>query len=264
MIVPGPIEAVLLDMDGVLFHGGRALPGAATFLADLAKVPHVFVTNNPTRSPATLVAHFRQLGLPAPQEQRIVTTAEATAAWLANESPGYRFFAVGSDNLHRVLATTGTADEINADFVVVGEGPGLDFDRLTAGINLVLRRGARLVCTNPDNNVDADVDGEHLVLAGGGALVAPFAVATGCEPIFIGKPHPLLFRMALDRIGVDPGRAVMIGDRPDTDIAGAAAIGLHTALVRSGRFAPGAELPAGIMPNWDVEDLDALRRAWMS
>ena len=144
----------------------------------------------------------------------------------------------------QALREVGKEDANNAEFVVVGEGPGLDYASLTRGLNLIVNQGARLVATNPDSNVDATVEGEHRLVPGGGALVAPFAVASGVEPVIIGKPNPLLFEMALELLGCPPEHCLMIGDRPDTDIAGAARLGMRTALVRTGRFAPGTSSPS--------------------
>jgi len=253
---------LLVDMDGVLFHGDRALPGAADFLPWLFERPHRFVTNNPIRSPADVVAHFCALGLPAPGAETVITTAQATAAYLAGQQAHFRYFAIGAGDLHDALAAVGQEDGERADFVVVGEGPGLDYDSLTTAINLVLKRGARLVSTNPDANVDATVGGEHRVLPGGGALAAAVAVATGVQPEVVGKPHPLLFRMALTSLGLSADQCIMVGDRPDTDIAGAQAIGMRTALVRSGRFSVADVLPDRLRPDWDVAGLPALIDAW--
>ncbi len=262
MTTEQPPKALLLDMDGVLYHGDHALPGAADFLDAIASIPHLFITNNPILPPAAVVARLQRLGLPAYDPADVLTSAQATARWLAREQPGFRYFAVGADGLHQALAEVGTADAARADFVVTGEGPGLDFASLTTGINLLIKGGARLVATNPDTTVDAMRDGEHLVLPGGGALVAPFAVASGQQPVVIGKPNPLLYEMALDRLGLVAGECLMIGDRPDTDIAGAARLGMHTALVRTGRFAPGAPWPDGLpVAEIDVADLAALRTA---
>lgn len=256
-----PFDAILLDMDGVLFHGDRALPQADDFLRAIRGIPHCFVTNNPIRSPQAIVAHFARLGLPAPRPEDVITSGQATARWLDRRRPGFRYFAVGAGALHDELAAYGTADAERADVVVVGEGPGLDFSSLTTGINLILG-GAELVCTNPDQNVDATVDGAHRVLPGGGALVAPFAVATGVEPVFVGKPWPMLFEMALAQLDVTAARCVMVGDRPDTDIAGAQSLGMLTALVRTGRFDVHAALPPGIGPHWDCAGLGDLMAAW--
>ena len=252
-------------MDGVLYHGETVLRGAVEFVARIADRPHVFVTNNPVLPPTQVADRLERLGFRRPAERLIVTSAEATAAWLAREKPGFRYFAVGAEGLGDALRTCGTEDPEAADFVVTGEGPGLDFDSLTTGINLILRKGARLVATNPDNTVDATVDGKHVVLPGGGALVAPFAAATGAEPVFIGKPAPLLYEMAVTRLGVRAADCIMIGDRPDTDIAGAVRAGMRTALVRTGRFAPDAPYPANVpRPTWDVMSLEELSHIWAS
>jgi HAD superfamily hydrolase (TIGR01450 family) len=148
---------------------------------------------------------------------------------------------------------------LRADVVVVGEGPGLDFEQLTVGINLILSRGARLVATNPDTAVDGVRDGRHVVLPGGGALVAPFAAATGVTPTFVGKPEPLLYEMSLEILGCTAGECMMIGDRPDTDIAGAERLGMWSALVRTGRFTPGRPWIEGMPPpDYDLNSLDDL------
>jgi 4-nitrophenyl phosphatase/NagD protein len=258
-----PITALLLDMDGVLFHGATPLPWAAEFLARIAGIPHLFVTNNPIRPPAQVVERLDAMGLGRPPVRAVLTSAEATAGWLERQRPGFRYYAIGAEGLHLALAERGTADAEQADFVVVGEGPGLDFDSLTTGINLVLNRGARLVVTNPDTSVDDVRHGEHRVLPGGGALVAPFAAACGVAPVVIGKPEPALFELALARLGLPAAQCVMVGDRPDTDILGAKRVGMRAALVRSGRFAPGAPWPPDLpQPDWDVDGLDALLRAW--
>jgi HAD superfamily hydrolase (TIGR01450 family) len=252
-------DAILLDMDGVLYHGDRPLPEAAKFLERIRSIPQLFITNNPILPPQAVADKLSRMGLPRPQPQQIITSAQATARWLSREKPGFRHFAVGAEGLHLALREAGVEDPEKADFVVVGEGPGLDYASLTLGINLIVKQGARLVATNPDVNVDATVDGEHRLVPGGGALVAPFAVASGVEPVVIGKPNPLLFEMALDQLGCVAERCLMIGDRPDTDIAGAARLGLQTALVRTGRFAPGEPWPEDLpRPDWDVESLPQL------
>ncbi len=251
--------AFMLDMDGVLYHGNRVLPGAIEFMQALAGVPYVFVTNNPIRTPEQVADKLASLGFARPAPRQIITSGVATARWLNEQKEGFRFYAVGAPALEQVLSRYGVADAENADFVVVGEGEGLTFESLTRGINLVLQKGAQLVSTNPD----ANVDDERGVLPGGGALVAPFAVATGREPVTIGKPNPLLFEMALDVLGVPAEACVMVGDRPDTDIAGAKALGIGTLLVRTGRLAEGEPIPdESQRPHWDVANLEQARRLW--
>ena len=253
-------SAILLDMDGVLYHGDRPLPGAAEFLCAMQQIPHVFITNNPILPPQAVADKLAYLGLPRPHARQIITSAQATAHWLAKQKMGFRYYAVGADGLDQALRQVGKADRENADYVVVGEGPGIDFDTLTTGINLIVRQGAGLVGTNPDSNVDGNRNGEHCILPGGGALVAPFALASGVEPVIIGKPNPILYEMALEQLGCKADNCLMIGDRPDTDIAGAVALGMQTALVRTGRFRPGESWPEGLpRPGWDVDNLSELR-----
>ncbi len=256
------ISAILLDMDGVLYHGETAIPGAVRFMAAIKHFPHAFITNNPILPSQAIADRLARLGFQRPDDAQIITSAEATALWLSQQKPNFRYYAVGASGLHMALRQKGVEDHHNADFVVIGEGAGIDYDAITTGINLILNQGARLICTNPDHSVDASSDGKRCLLPGGGALVAPFAIAAETEPVFIGKPHALLYQMTLDRLGVNPDQCLMIGDRPDTDIAGAAALGMKTALVRTGRFLPGRSLPENLpLPDWDVESLELLYEA---
>lgn len=259
----GQIQALLLDMDGVLYHGDSRLAGAKALLQRIKATPHLFLTNNPRRTPEAVADRLAAMGLPRPDPRQILTSALATAERLAAIKPGFSWYAIGEGGLEAaLLAAGGRRDPHNADFVIVGEGPGIDFDSLTTAINLVLKRGAKLVVTNPDASVDDQQDGEHRVLPGGGALVAPIAIACEVEPLVIGKPQPALFEMACARLGVEPADCLMIGDRPDTDIAGAIAAGMRAALVRTGRFGPDAAWPEGLpRPDWDEPNLPRLMRA---
>jgi HAD superfamily hydrolase (TIGR01450 family) len=258
-----PLRALLLDMDGVLYHGSHRLPGAERLLQRISNMPHLYLTNNPRRAPAAVAERLHEMGLPRPDPSQILTSALATAAHLAGIKPGFSWYAIGEGGLDDALiAAGGRFDPARADFVVVGEGPGIDFEKIAIAINLILKRGAQLVVTNPDVSVDDQHDGEHRVLPGGGALVAPIALACAVEPWVIGKPKPALFEMACDRLGCAPADCLMIGDRPDTDIAGAIAIGMRSALVRTGRFKPGAAWPESIpRPDWDEPDLPSLLAA---
>ena len=253
------IEAILLDMDGVLYHGEKAIPEAVGFMSAIGHLPHAFITNNPILPSEAIADRLERLGFKRPDHKQIITSAEATALWLSQQKNNFRYFAVGAEGLHIALRQYGVEDTQSADFVVIGEGAGIDYNAITVGVNLILKQGARLICTNPDNSVDGQANGEHCVFPGGGALVAPFAIAAETTPVYIGKPQPLLYQIAMERLGVLPEHCLMIGDRPDTDIAGATALGMKTALVRTGRFTPGAPLPDNLAaPDWDVEKLDML------
>ncbi|MGB1111033.1 MAG: HAD-IIA family hydrolase [Gammaproteobacteria bacterium] len=251
-------DAVLIDMDGVLYHGDQVILPALRFVEALGNRPRAFVTNNPILTPQSYVDKLARLGFEPPDARFVITSGLATARHLSMLKPRFRYFAVGAPALHQMLSMHGKPVRENADFVVVGEGKGLDFDSLTQGINLILE-GARLINTNPDTTVDAVRDGKRIVVPGGGALVAPFVAATGAEPLVIGKPERGLYDMAMDILGVTPQRCLMIGDRPDTDILGASRLGMRTALVRTGRFGPGEPWPQEQKrPDWDVNGLDEL------
>jgi NagD protein len=119
-----------------------------------------------------------------------------------------------------------------------------------------------LIGTNPDLTVDHVQNGQHMILPGGGALIAPFSAATQTEPVIIGKPEPLLFQMALNDLQLAPEDCLMIGDRPDTDIHGAALLGIRTALVRTGRFSSKHCYPNNLKkPDWDGNNLTELAEA---
>ncbi len=255
-----PFSAILLDMDGVLFHGMNPIEGAIDFMLSIEYIPHVFVTNNPIRLPKSMADKMAEIGFKRPAEELIITSGEATAAWLAQQKPNFSFFAIGAGGLHQSLQKYGYEDKEKADYVIVGEGEGLDYASLTTGINLIIKQGAQLISTNPDTSVDAFYRGKRAILPGAGALVAPFITATGKQPVTIGKPKPLLYEIALQELQAQASDCLMIGDRPDTDIAGAQQLGIQTALVRTGRFAPGEKLPDNMpAPDWDVDNLMQLK-----
>jgi HAD superfamily hydrolase (TIGR01450 family) len=254
------IKAILLDMDGVLYHGTTPVSGAVDFMQQIQQVPHAFITNNPILLPVDIASKMETIGFPRPAENNIITSGEATASWLAEQKPGFSFFAIGAAGLHQSLSKHGYEDIENADFVIVGEGHGLEYESITTAINLILKKQARLVCTNPDITVDAtDSNGKHVILPGGGTLVSPIETATGTAAITIGKPSSLLYEIAMKRLQVSAVDCLMIGDRPDTDILGAQYLDMKTALIRTGRFGPNDSYPENQrLPDWDCYSLKQL------
>jgi NagD protein len=248
--------AFLIDLDGVIWHGDRAIPEALPFLRAIRRHPLLFLTNNSSQTPAAIHARLLSCGVDWFDPSQILTSAMATADCLRLETPDYRYYAVGGAGLHESLSHSGRYDPVDPDYVVVGEGPGLDYATLSIGVGILHRGRAQLIGTNPDANVDAVIDGKPTILPGGGALVSPFEVASGKPPRFIGKPFPAMFGRALEQLGRDADQVVMVGDRPDTDIRGAAQAGLRTILVRTGRFDPGQVYPEYLpTPDRDVESL---------
>jgi len=254
-------KAILLDMDGVLYHGDEVILDAIAFMQSISEIPHCFITNNPILLSSQITLKLDKMGFGKISIKSIVTSGEACALWLSKQKKSFHYYAVGAQGLHDALAKYGIADEINADYVVVGEGQGIDYESLTKGINLIKGKQAKLISTNPDQTVDSSVNGKHVILPGGGALVSPFVIATGQEPVTIGKPYPLLYETALARLNVQADDCLMIGDRPDTDIKGAAQLGMKTALVRTGRFKDNDKWPNDCpKPTWDVANLEQLKR----
>jgi NagD protein len=225
------IECWLTDMDGVLVHENHALPGASALLqqwTDLGN-PFLVLTNNSIFTPRDLSARLRASGLIVPEES-LWTSALATADFCASQVPGGSAFVIGEAGLTTALHEVGfIMTETAPDYVVVGETRNYSFDAITKAIRLI-RDGSRFIVTNPD----ATGPSAEGVLPATGAIAALISKATGREPYVVGKPNPMMFRSALNRIGAHSENTAMIGDRMDTDIVAGIEAGLHTILVMTG------------------------------
>jgi NagD protein len=220
-----------MDMDGVLVHGARLIPGAQDFIARLRErgKPFLILTNNSLYTPRDLQARLAHSGLDVPTEA-LYTSALATAQFLHQQCPGGRAYVIGESGLTTALHDVGyVLTEQDPDYVVLGETHSYSFQRLTHAIRLVAA-GARFIATNPDA-VGPTEDG---LIPATGAVAALIAEATGVKPYFVGKPNPLMIRSALRQIGAHSEDAVMIGDRMDTDIVAGTEAGMRTVLVLSG------------------------------
>ncbi|MEV8219961.1 HAD-IIA family hydrolase [Microbacterium sp. NPDC077391] len=225
------IECWLTDMDGVLVHENDAIPGASELLAEWERdgVPYLVLTNNSIFTARDLSARLRASGLHVPEE-RIWTSALATADFLAQQLPGGSAFVIGEAGLLTALHETGfIMTETRPDFVVVGETRNYSFEAITKAIRLI-GAGARFIVTNPD----ATGPSAEGPLPATGAIAALITKATGREPYVVGKPNPMMFRSALNKIGAHSEKTGMIGDRMDTDIVAGIEAGLHTVLVMTG------------------------------
>jgi len=225
------IECWLTDMDGVLVHENAALPGAADLLQQWTDTgtPFLVLTNNSIYTPRDLSARLRASGLNVPEES-IWTSALATADFLQAQVSGGTAFVIGEMGLTTALHEAGfTMTETNPDFVVVGETRNYSFEAITKAIRLILG-GARFIATNPDAT-GPSADGP---MPATGAIAALISKATGREPYIVGKPNPMMFRSAMNKIGAHSENTAMIGDRMDTDIVAGIEAGLHTILVMTG------------------------------
>jgi NagD protein len=226
-----PIEAWMIDMDGVLVHEGTLIPGADEFIARLRATgtPFLVLTNNSIFTPGDLQFRLLRSGIELPVES-IWTSALATSAFLQDQRPRGRAFAVGEAGLTTALHDIGyVLTDADPDYVVLGETRTYSFEAVTTAIRLI-RAGARFVATNPDP-VGPSSEG---VLPATGSVAALISRATGVEPYFVGKPNPLMMRAALNRLQVHSETAAMIGDRMDTDVIAGLEAGMRTVLVLSG------------------------------
>jgi len=228
-------KGFICDMDGVIYHGNKILPGVAEFISWLQSEgkEFLFLTNNSGSTPKELQQKLARMGLDVP-EKHFYTSALATAAFLREQSPGCSVYAIGEAGLFNALYDAGiTMNDVNPDYVVMGEGKSYSLDSLTKATNLVLN-GARLIGAN------SDVSGpiENGITPACRALVAPIEMATGTQAYFCGKPNPLMMRTGLKLLGCHSGEAVMVGDRMDTDIISGLESGMSTVLVLSGVSTP--------------------------
>ncbi len=225
------IESWLMDMDGVLVRERTIVPGADRFIARLRArgLPFLVLTNNSMYTPRDLAARLLATGLEVPEE-RIWTSAMATARFLEDQRPQGTAFVVGETGLTTALHASGyTLTDRNPDYVVLGETRTYSFEHISRAIRLVAA-GARFIATNPDP-VGPTPDGP---LPATGSVAALVSRATGVEPYFIGKPNPLMMRSALNAIDAHSESSAMVGDRMDTDIVSGLEAGMHTVLVLTG------------------------------
>ena len=224
-------KAFIIDMDGVLYHGNRLLPGALAFIAWLQQAgkTFLFLTNNGSKTPRELHEKMLRLGVDI-AEEHFYTSALATAAFLAEQCPHGSAYVIGDTGITNALYNAGLSiNDIDPDYVVVSESRTYNYETLTRAVRLVLK-GARLVGTN------ADVTGptEEGIIPATAALVAPIEVVTGVKAYFVGKPNPLIMRHALKTLGCRREDVAIIGDRMDTDILAGVEAEMTTVLVLSG------------------------------
>ncbi len=224
-------KGFICDMDGVIYHGNKILPGVPEFIKWLKdeKKEYLFLTNNSGATPRELHQKLERMGLDV-AEEHFYTSALATAAFVKAQAPGCSAYVIGEAGLLNALYDAGiTMNDVNPDYVIVGEGKAYSLDTLTKAVNLVLG-GAKLIGAN------SDVSGpiENGIAPACKALVAPIEIATGRAAYFCGKPNPLMMRTGLRILGCHSDEAVMVGDRMDTDVISGMESGMSTVLVLSG------------------------------
>jgi NagD protein len=224
-------KGFIIDMDGVIYHGNILLPGVTTFLKWLEETGkcYLFLTNSSQRTQKELQEKLQRLGINV-GEQHFYTSALATAGFLASQKPNGSAYIIGDAGLIHALYSIGyTINNVNPDYVIVGDTNSYSFEKIEMAVNLVLK-GARLIGTNPDISGPVETGISPSVKA----LIAPIEIASGKKAYYVGKPNPLMMRIALKKLGVKREEAIVIGDRMDTDVRCGLESEIDTVLVLSG------------------------------
>lgn len=265
------IRALIIDMDGVLWHGVQPLPGLTEFFQTLRErqIRFILATNNASLTPGQYVTKLAQMGVSVSQTE-ILTSGTAAALFLSErENPSEtRVFVVGEDGATQPLIDLGFTltglYEVNntgkskrgADIVVCGKDETLTWDKLaTATLNI--RAGAKFIGTNPDTTLPT----EHGITHGNGAILAALKAATGVTPTIIGKPEPIIYQQALALLGVEPAETAAIGDRLETDILGAVRTGIRSIMVLTGVSTEADLKESDYQPTWVMPDIRAVTKA---
>ena len=254
-----PPKGFLVDLDGVVYHGDRVIPGAPPFFRFLRSrgIPFLLTTNNSTLLPSQYVEKVARMDIEV-AESEVLASADATASYLQQQAPnGARVYVIGESGLKDSIEAVGlTLADSDVQFVVVGLDRDLTYQKLTTAVRL-LRAGAAFVGPNPDTTLPTD-DG---IIPGAGSFQALLTAATGAKPLIIGKPEPTMLVLGSQRLGLAPADAAIIGDRLDTDIVGGFRAGLKTILVLTGVSTRADAAAVEVKPDWIFEDLPSLQAA---
>ena len=266
------IRALIIDMDGVLWHGTQAIPGLVEFFKTLndLDIRYILATNNASLTPEQYVTKLANMGVTVSQKQ-ILTSGMATALYLSERvnPKETRVFVVGEDGATQPLLDLGFTltglyevdnsdkpEQKGADIVVCGKDETLTWAKLaTASLNI--RAGASFIGTNADTTLPT----EHGITHGNGAILAALEVATGVSPTIIGKPEPIIYQQALGLLGISPDETVALGDRLETDILGAVRTGIRSIMVLTGISSEADLQDSGYQPTWVMADIRAVTKA---
>jgi NagD protein len=224
-------KGFIIDMDGVIYHGNYLLPGVKQFTDWLQneKKDFMFLTNSSQKAPRELKEKLKRMGIDV-AENHFYTSALATAIFLSKQKPNGSAYIIGEAGLINALYDVGySINEINPDYVVVGESKNYNFEKIEHAVHLI-NAGAKLIGTNPDLTGPT----EKGIVPATRALISPIELTTGKQAYFIGKPNPLMMRHALLKLGTTSCDTIIIGDRMDTDIIAGIESEIDQLLVLSG------------------------------
>jgi 4-nitrophenyl phosphatase len=254
------VRHLLIDLDGVLYRGNQSLPSAEEFILRLYQRDITFrlVTNNATLTPEQYRQKLAAMGIEV-RASEVFTSALAAAAYLRDEGQtGKQVFVIGQDGLHDALAEVGMQEGGGRpDWVVAGLDRELTYRKLATAA-LAIEAGARFLGTNPDTSFPTESGLEP----GAGAILAALTATTGVTPVVVGKPEPYMFELAMRDLGGTPSDTAVLGDRLDTDIAGAVRAHLPSIMVLTG-VSQRADLDSSsVQPDLVIDNLPDLLQRW--
>ncbi len=264
------INALIIDMDGVLWHGDQPLPGLSEFFQTLREqqLPFILATNNARLTPDQYLTKLDGMGITVAYHE-ILTSGMATALYLAqhHDPTSTRVFVIGESGARQPLIEQGFTltelfqvnnnDEtgVGADIVVCGLDKEISWDKLaTATLNI--RAGAEFVGTNGDTTLPTELG----ITIGNGAILAALQTATNVKPTLIGKPEPIMYQQAISLLNSDPAETIAIGDRLDTDILGAVNADIRSLLVLTGISSEQDLIQVDYKPTWIMPDIRDITR----
>ncbi len=256
-----PFTNLILDMDGVLWHGNTPVPGIIDFFEtlDAFHIKYVLATNNATKVSDDYARRLASFGVDV-DPSCILTSSETTALYLKQRgTAGAKVYVVGEDGLANAIRSQGfelleseglIAADTQVDFVVAGMTRHVCYEQLASATYLI-NQGATFIGTNPDVTFPTEIG----PLPGAGSILAFLETATGVRPVVVGKPNRIIFDEAIRRLEGNNFDTLMVGDRLNTDIVGGHAAGLRTVLLLSGISKMADVAKSAVQPDWIFSDL---------
>lgn len=249
-------KGFLIDMDGVVYKGKQPIPGAIEFINTLKKekIPFLFLTNNSQKTGRDVCYKLNKMGFGV-LEKDVFTCGMSTARYLSSVSPNGSAYVIGEGGLLSELHKNGySIVDDSPDYVVIGEGRTVMLESVDKAVNMVMK-GSKLIATNMDPNCPVE-DGKYR--AGCGAFVSMIEFATGKKAFSIGKPSPIMMRMARKQLNLTTDETIMIGDTMETDILGAGSMGFKTILTLSGVTHKNDLINFGYAPDYVIDSIQDL------
>ncbi|WP_313631340.1 TIGR01457 family HAD-type hydrolase [Enterococcus devriesei] len=247
-------KGYLIDLDGTIYRGSEPIPAGRRFVEQLQarQIPFLFLTNNTTKTPATVAARLENEFSIHVSPETVYTATLATTDYMDTLAKGKKVFVIGEPGLiDPILAAGYVWEEENPDYVVVGLDTQVTYEKFVTA-TLAIQKGATFIGTNPDKNIPT----ERGLLPGAGSVIALVEAATQQKAIYIGKPEAIIMDKAVEILGLKKSEVIMVGDNYTTDIMAGINNQIDSLLVLSG-FTQKAEVPTlPVAPTYVVDSLD--------